>query len=82
MTHTVRQGDKCLDIITKHQPQPVSVGEDIERIAKKLAWSLAKSYNAAMSGGYKADCETFIEAIRAIQKQTLTAIQKGTGHDE
>lgn len=43
----------------------------LEAIANKWAWSLAEACNEALRVGAKADGETFIAAIREIQKQTL-----------
>lgn len=48
-------------------------GNALEKIAQKWAWGLAESANAAIEAKARADGETFLEAIRAIQKQTLEA---------
>lgn len=55
--------------------RPSAAGDELERIAKKWAWGLAEASNAALAANARADGETFVAAINAIQNETIAAMQ-------
>lgn len=55
--------------------RPSAAGYELERIAKKWAWGLAEASNAALAANARADGETFVAAINAIQNETIAAMQ-------